>query len=154
MNKLFQISLMMSALVLGIVLPSVVDAQRVPPGRWWRVPSIAEKLDITAEEETRFDKLFSANRRNLIDAKSLLEKEQFELENLMDEEPLDEKAVMDQFKKLEQARGGLATERFRFLLKIRQTLGYNRFQELKMMFREFKEKRKRGKRFPRENRGF
>ena len=152
MHKFFQIIIMALALVVGIVLPCMVDAQNMPPGRWWRVPKIAEKLDITAEEKNRFDKMFSANRRNLIDAKFLLEKEQFELENLMDEEPLDEKAVMDQFKRLEQARGALAAERFHFLLKIRQILGYNRFQQLKTMFREFKEKRQRGKRFPRKNR--
>jgi Spy/CpxP family protein refolding chaperone len=130
-------------LIVWLFAPGVAKAQDIPPGKWWRLPQVAEHLDLSPEEKNRLDDLFLDSRRRLIDLKSRLERERFELDNLLEQETLDEKAVMDRFRRLERARSDLAQERFQALLKARKILGFERYQKLKILFREFK-KGKRG----------
>jgi hypothetical protein len=51
----------------------------------------------------------------------------FELENLLENKVLDETAVMEQFKRLEKARGNLSTKRFNFMLGEERQLALNDF---------------------------
>ena len=67
---------------------------------------------------------------NLINLKSDVEIEQFELETLIEEKTLNEDAALEQYKRLEKARVKLGTERFRFFVEIRKIIGYERFHEL------------------------
>lgn len=129
--------------LLWIFLPMDSMGARIPPGKWWRMPRVAEQLNLNESEKEQLNDLFIQSRRTLIDLKSTVEKERFELGILMDTKTLDENAVMEQFKKLERARTNLATERFHFLLEVRKILGSERFQTLKMLFKEFREKRLR-----------
>lgn len=76
-------------------------------GKWWHNPRVSEQLNLSEEEKSKLDKIFVESRRKLIDLKSSVEREQFELENLLESEVLDEAAVMEQFKRLEKARGNL-----------------------------------------------
>ena len=86
--------------------------------------------------QSQLDRLFKKSRRRLIDLKTKVEKAQFEYQNLMEAEPLDEKAVNRQFAQLEKARSKLASERSRFLVEVRKILGHNRFQQLKQIYRQ------------------
>ena len=124
--------LLSSALLLVlVVLPAFGLAQEMPYGKWWRIPRVAKQLDLTDEEKAKLDEKFVESRRKLIDLKSNVEREQFELDNLLDGESLDEGTVMDQFKKLEQARTDLSAERFSFLIEVRRVLGFERFHKIK-----------------------
>ena len=139
--------------ILGVILvviwvfaPLVSIAQEIPPGKWWLIPRLSNQLELSNEEKRELDDLFVNSRRKLIDLKGALERERFELENLLEKETLNEMAVMEQFEKLEKARSDLAGERFRFLLQARKILGFERYQRLKSLFREFREKRRAGAR--------
>ncbi len=120
-------------LILGLMLPVRSFGQEAPPGKWWRIPAIAEQLKLTGEEKRQLDALFLENRRELIRLKGLLETEQLDLENLLDQEPMNETAVMAQFRKLQEARTRLGIESFSFILKVRKILGVERFQRLKLI---------------------
>ena len=139
--------------ILGVILvviwvfaPLVSIAQEIPPGKWWLIPRLSNQLELSNEEKRDLDDLFVNSRRKLIDLKGALERERFELENLLEKETLNEMAVMEQFEKLEKARSDLAGERFRFLLQARKILGFERYQRLKSLFREFRERRHAGAR--------
>jgi len=71
-----------------------------------------------------------------------VKKERFELNNLLDSEPMDEEAVKTQFKKLEKARNNLATERMDSLITSRKILGKKRFQQVRQMFKNHRKNRK------------
>jgi Spy/CpxP family protein refolding chaperone len=129
--------------LLWILLPADSMGAPMSPGKWWRMPRVAEQLNINGKEKEQLDDLFIQSRRKMIDLKSTVEKERLELGILMDKEALDEDAVKAQFRDLERARANLAAERFRFLMEVRKILGAERFQGLKMLFREFREKRPR-----------
>ena len=133
--------------IIWVFAPINAMGRDAAPGKWWRMPMAAEKLGIKDEEKKELDDLYVKSRRSLIDLKSAVEKERFELDNLIDQENLNENAVMEQFKKLEGTRANLATERFRFLLQVRKILGPERYQNLKMIFKEFREKRRHRKNF-------
>ena len=143
-NKLKWIMVMVPALIL-IALPMHSMAEKRSFGKWWRLPNIAERLQLNDAEKKELDRLYVDNRRSLIDLKGVVEKERFELGNLMEQTTLDEDAVMKQFNRLEKARANLGAERFRFFLGVRKVLGSERYQSLKMLFKTFREKRRHTK---------
>ncbi len=123
-------------LLLAPAFIPAVAAQSEPSGKWWYDPGIKAELDLKNKEIKQLDRLFKDSRRRLIDLKSKVEKAQFEYQNLMEAEPLDEKAVNRQFAKLEKARSQLASERSHFLVEVRKILGHSRFQRLKQIYRQ------------------
>ncbi|HQG31345.1 MAG TPA: periplasmic heavy metal sensor [Deltaproteobacteria bacterium] len=116
-----------------------------PPGRWWQVPSMADKVGVSQSEKEALDSLYVQNRRTLIDLKSNVEKERFELDNILGQQNFNERAALNQFQKLEQQREKLSMERFRYLLQVRKILGQERYQRLMSMAREFHQKRERSR---------
>ena len=129
-------------LIAFALLPTMALAQPMPPGKWWHIPRLSDQIDLNADEKLKMDGLYAESRRRLIDLKRNVEREQFELENVLETEPLDEAQVMLQSRKLEEARGQLATERLRFLVEVRKILGLERFQHLKrLIHREFGRRR-------------
>jgi len=125
-----------------LITPAISMGQKTPAGKWWRMPRVAEQLNLSDQEKQELDERYVDNRRKLIDLKSAVEKERFELENLMELETLDEAAVMNQYDRLEKARAKIAAERFRFLLEVRKVVGHERFQQLKIRFKKFRKERK------------
>ena len=133
--------------VVIFVFPAVAEAmgREGPPGRWWRMPEVADALELSQADKDSLDELYVQNRRGLIELKNDLERERFELENILEQQNLDEKAAMEQFKKIERCRERLSMERFRYFLQVRKMLGHERYQKLMTMIRDFHGKReKRG----------
>jgi Spy/CpxP family protein refolding chaperone len=112
--------------------PVLATAQDMIPGKWWYNPRISKDLNLSDEEKDLLEQNFRESRRNLIDIKSRVEREQFELDNLLEDEKMNEKAVKKQFQKLESERAKLSEERFNFIVKIRNIVGKDRFQKMKM----------------------
>jgi Spy/CpxP family protein refolding chaperone len=99
-------------------------------GKWWHDSSILKKLNLTEKESQKIDALFVESMRRMIDLKSAVEKERFELRNLLENKTGNDSAVKEQFKNLEKARSAIAFERLQFLIRIREILGIKRFREL------------------------
>jgi Spy/CpxP family protein refolding chaperone len=119
------------------VSTTIAFGQEIPHGKWWYSRHSSEKLNLSDEEKSKLDEKFFESRFKLIDLKGVVEKERLQLDKIMESETLNEKAVMEQFKKLEAARANLAAERFGFVLKVRKILGFERFQKIKTTFRNF-----------------
>ena len=126
------------------VLPQMVMCQNGPAGKWWHNPAISKQLNLNEQEINTLDEQYVESRRKLIDLKSDVQKQRFELETLLETENLDEEALNERFKGLEKARSKLAEERFRFLIESRKILGKERFQKVKRMYKE-KRRKKRSK---------
>ena len=122
------------------------DRMALPPVKWWKIPQVAEKLSLTKEEKQKLDTLYYDQRSRIIDLRSQAAKNRLELEQLFNKEPFDSAACLNSFKKSQEARNIIGIERFKFLLKVREILGNERFQTLRGEFKQFREKRKIGKR--------
>ena len=123
--------------VIFLVAPLAAAAQDVPSGKWWYSPQIQKNLNLTENEVGQLDKLFANSRLQLIKLKSEVEREQFELDQLLSKKKVDDADVKKQFQKLEQARKNLANERLDFVIGVRNILGADRFQELKSNFQRW-----------------
>jgi len=117
---------------------------RLPHGKWWHVPEIAEKLGVTADEQAKLDELALERERGLIDFRSAVQRQELELEAILDQEDFDRSACLDQFDKLLDARREVATERFGFHGEVRELLGLDRYRELRTMLRDRHKDRRRG----------
>ena len=121
-----------------LLLAPMAAAQTMPAGKWWKDPDIAKELQLTPGDVKQLDKLFVKSRRQMIELKNRVEKEQFEYQNLMESKTLDEAAVNRQLQKLEQARSELNEERSRFVVAVRKILGSDRFQRLQQIYSEYR----------------
>jgi len=127
--------------VLLLFFPSGIFAQDMMDGKWWQSKRVAEELKITDAEKRQLDETYTASRRELITLKSNVERERFELDNLLDRGDSKKKAVLDQYNRLEAARSELSEERFNLLLVVRDIVGIERYQQLKLMYRLNRDKR-------------
>jgi Spy/CpxP family protein refolding chaperone len=118
------------------------EGMGVPHGKWWKMPQMAERLNLTENEKEKLDLMFLEHRRQMVDLRSAKQKERLELEHLLDSPSLDSAACMRRFMNVQEAQKALALERFKFLLSVRETLGLDRFQQLKSQVREHRMKRR------------
>ena len=129
--------------VLLLFFPSGIFAQDMMDGKWWQSKRVAESLEITDAEKRQLNETYTASRRELITLKSNVEKERFELDNFLDRGDSKKETVLDQYNRLEAARSELSKERFNLLLDVREIIGIERYQQLKVMYRMNRDKRKK-----------
>ncbi|KPK00423.1 MAG: hypothetical protein AMJ60_01470 [Desulfobacterales bacterium SG8_35] len=123
-------------LLLVVFLPANLLAQEMMHGKWWRDKSIIQELGLTDREEKVLEEKYIESRRKMINLKSEIEKHRFELDLLLGAKDMDKQEIMERYDSLEQARAELSKVRFEMLLDVRETIGVERFQDLKFMHRD------------------
>jgi Spy/CpxP family protein refolding chaperone len=101
------------------------------------MPGVTSRIDVTQSEKEALDKLFIQNRRSILDLRDDLEQEKLKLDDIMDQKNFNERAALDQYRKIEKKREKLAMERFRYLLEVRKLLGQDRYRDLMTSAREY-----------------
>ncbi len=130
---------LLAALLISMTcLPGVVAAQDVPSGKWWYNKKVVQNLNLTPEEIHKLDGLYEGSHRKLIDLTSAVKREQFELDTLLGKEPVNDAEVRKQFNRLEKARTDLADERLGFVIRVREIIGADRFQQLKTSYKKWR----------------
>jgi Spy/CpxP family protein refolding chaperone len=117
-------------------------------GKWWRDPQISKQLKLSEKDIQRLDALLVESGRRMLELKSFVEKERFELNTLLEGKGIDDAVITAQFKKLENARSALSNERLQFLIQTREILGAERFKELRAYFENLPREGRRNKSFP------
>ena len=135
-------------LFLVVFLPSTLMAQEMMHGKWWHNKSIVHGLELTDSEKKDLDEKYIDGRRKMIDLKSEIEKQRFELDLLLGSKEADKQEIMERFGGLERARAKLSRTRFNMIMEVREIIGAERFQELKSMHRD--RDRKDSKRFSKD----
>jgi hypothetical protein len=123
-------------LLLIVFLPSTLLAQEMMHGKWWRNKSIIQELELTDGEEKILEEKYVESRRKMIVLKNEIEKQRFELDLLLGAKDVDKQKIMERYNSLEQARADLSKVRFEMLMDVRETIGVERFQDLKFMHRD------------------
>lgn len=125
-------------LILMINLPGLATGQDVPSGKWWYNQKVVQNLNLTQKEIRQLDKTWVESQRKLIKLKNAVEREQFELDTLLGKKTVDDDKVRKQFKRLESARTDLADERLGFIIRVREIIGAERFQQLKTSYKKWR----------------
>jgi len=125
-------------LIFMISLPGFATGQDVPSGKWWYNKRVVQNLNLTQKEIRELDQLYAKSHRELIKLKNAVEREQFELDELLGEKTVDDAKVRKQFKRLESARTDLSNERLGFVIGVREIIGAERFQQLKTSYKKWR----------------
>ena len=125
-------------LIFLINLPGLAAGQDVPSGKWWYNQKVVNNLNLTQKEIRQLDQLYVDSHRKLINLKNAVEREQFELDTLLGKKTVDDAKVRKQFKQLESARTNLADERLGFVIRVREIIGAERFQQLKTSYKKWR----------------
>ena len=138
--------LLRASLAFILLIPTMVYAAEteqalvIPSGKWWSMPEMAKKINLTEPEKKKLDDLYIVFYRKLIDRRAVMEKLWLDIDTLFDREEFNESAVLEQFKKHEAERSAIATDRFQFLVDVRRILGRERYQRLKTLYKELSKK--------------
>jgi Spy/CpxP family protein refolding chaperone len=125
-------------LITMISLADYAAGQDMPSGKWWYNSQVVQHLNLTKPEIRQLDKLYVNSHRRLLKLKNDVEREQFELDNLLGSKKKNDAEVKKQFERLEQARTNLANERLKFVIRVREIIGPERFQQLKMSYKKWR----------------
>jgi Spy/CpxP family protein refolding chaperone len=125
-------------LIFMIGLPDFAAGQDVPSGKWWYNQKVVQNLNLTQKEVRQLDQLYVDSHRKLLKLKNAVEREQFELDTLLGEKTVDDAKVRKQFERLERARTDLANERLGFVMRVREIIGADRFQQLKASYKKWR----------------
>lgn len=135
---------MLKTVWLGILLifmaslAGYASGQEAPSGKWWYNQKVVQNLNLNEKEIRQLDQLYAKSHRRLIKLKNAVEREQFELDELLDNKTVDDAKVRKQFKRLESARTDLADERLGFVIGVREIIGAERFQQLKTSYKKWR----------------
>ena len=97
-------NLLIGLLFILVCLPTTLLAQGMMYGKWWHEKSVCQSLGLTDAETKVLDEKYNASRRSMIDLKSEVERQRFELDLLLNNPDADKQEIRDRFEKLEQAR--------------------------------------------------
>ena len=125
-------------LIFMISLSGLAAGQEVPSGKWWYNQKVVQNLNLTQKEVGQLDQLYVNSHRKLIKLKNVVESEQFELDTLLGKKTVDDAKVRKQFNRLESARTDLANERLGFVIRVREIIGADRFQQLKTSYKKWR----------------
>ena len=94
----------------------------LPPGMWWKNPDTVTRLGLSAEQQRRMDEIFRQSRIQLVDLKASLEKEQINLEPMLNANPLDQGRTLGEISRIADLRADLEKANAKMLLGLRAVL--------------------------------
>jgi periplasmic protein CpxP/Spy len=100
-------------------------------GRWWDNPQVAKDLNLASDQKQKMDDIFQQNRPKLIDLHASLQKEEVNLEPLINADSPDEAKILAQIDRVAQARAELEKANARMLLAVRQVLTADQWTKLR-----------------------
>jgi Spy/CpxP family protein refolding chaperone len=116
----------------GPMGPGPVMVMRGPAmGEWWKNSELAQKLKLTDQQTKQLSNIFYQHRLKLIDDQAEVEKQDLELQNLLDEDNPNEKQVGARVDRTLAARAKLEREFTMMNLALRKTLTLDQWKQLK-----------------------
>ena len=106
------------------------DLGIVPPGTWWRYPETIRDLALTPDQQHKMDEIFRQNRIQLIDLKASLEKEQLNLEPILNGNPPDTTKAFSEISRIADLRADLEKANAKMLLGLRSQLTADQWTRL------------------------
>ena len=136
----------MKRIAVGLLFASLASAAiavpDLPEGKWWKRPRIAAAINLTSDQGSRIDEIFSRARPLLIDLKADLEKKQGELQDSLEDANADRRAVAARVDAVEDARAELQKARILMILDVKQVLRPEQWDRLVRMQQDFRRERR------------
>jgi hypothetical protein len=130
------------AAALLVFAASAVQAQHLPPGKWWRRAEVIRELSLTAEQQERLDEVFRSAANDLIDAKGAVEKLQIGLRGEIDRPQLRRNEIQRVVADLNAARGRLFEREMMMLVDMRAVLNESQWNRMRQRLDQIEERRR------------
>jgi Spy/CpxP family protein refolding chaperone len=91
-------------------------------GAWWTNKALVDRLGLTDDQKNRIERAFENHRVRIVSTTEALEKEEAQLKQLLQAEPLDRNAVFSQVDRVILARGEMERENAAMTLEMREVL--------------------------------
>jgi periplasmic protein CpxP/Spy len=102
-------------------------------GRWWENPKIATAIGLSDDQKKKMDDTYQQYRLTLVDLHATLEKQELQMQPLIEADQPDESQVLAQIDRVAQARAELEKADARMLFEVRKTLTPDQWQKLKAL---------------------
>ena len=109
-------------------------------GKWWQRPAVKEKLELTLDQASKINTIWTEYKKRIIDLKGDLEKAYLDLENLMDQPELNKENAYTLAERIAGLQASQAEVRIKMAIDIRGELSVEQFERLKTLRREFSKK--------------
>ena len=142
-----------AVLLVALVLPGLAAAQEPSPapaptsregvrvfhrafgpgmglGAWWKNSEIVKEIGLTDSQAGQIEQTFVEHKLKLIDLRAELEKQEVQLQPLIDADQPDESQVSAQIDQVLAARGRLEKETTMMMLAIRRVLNVDQWKKL------------------------
>lgn len=103
---------------------------RMPPGRWWDDPHLADTVGLSPAQVRKMDAIFDSARGRLIDLDTAVRKADSGLQTQLDHDPIDRAQAVAQIERQALARAELEKANAAMLLDIRLQLTHEQWEKL------------------------
>ena len=110
--------------------PPPPPPQRPELGKWWKISTIVRELGLSDTQIKEIEQTFLNHRLNLIDLRAALEREEVQLQPLMESDKPDDAKVNAQLDRVLAARSKLEKENTMMMLAIRRILTLEQWKKL------------------------
>ncbi|HEY7863548.1 MAG TPA: periplasmic heavy metal sensor [Thermoanaerobaculia bacterium] len=132
-----------AAALFCMLLPVAAAAQRLPDGKWWKRPRIAEAIGLTVDQSKALDDIFNKARPKLIDLRADVEKKNFAFDQAMEDPASSREEIAKLLEEREQARARLQKELGLMIVDTRRVLTDPQWTKLMQIREQFEANRKR-----------
>ena len=133
---------LIAAALATLVAAGNLAAADLPPGRWWKMPQVVQRLDLTAEQQEKLDAIFHGAANELIDRRGDVEKANVALRAELDQAQINRPNVLRAAAKLSEARGKLFERELSMLMDMRGVLNDPQWTRLRAFLEQQREQRR------------
>ncbi len=113
--------------------PGSMGSMHRPMGMWWKNSDVASKLKLSDQQVQQLENTFYQHRLKLVDLRANVEKQDLQLQQLLDAANPDDSAILTQVDQLSAARNQLAREFTLMSLDFRKVLTPDQWKQLRSM---------------------
>jgi Spy/CpxP family protein refolding chaperone len=99
-------------------------------GKWWKNSEIVQKLGLTDAQTQQMERIFQDYRLKLIDQHATLQKEELQMEPLVESDSPDEAKIVAQIDRVANARASLEKSNALMMLGIRKVMSAEQWKKL------------------------
>ena len=120
------------AALAALLTAGNLAAADLPPGRWWKMPNVVERLDLSTEQQEKLDAIFHTAANELIDRRGDVEKANVALRAELDQAQLNRQNVLRAAARVNEARGKLFERELAMLMDMRGVLNDPQWSRLRL----------------------
>jgi len=108
----------------------------LPHGRWWKSAAVVKEVGLSDVQVQKIEKIFLDSRMKLVDAHAALQKEELQLEPLLEGDAPEEAAVLSAIDRITAARAAVEKSNAQMAFAIRRVLTPEQWKKLRTLRQE------------------